>query len=157
MSRSWAEVKRLLDDPYVDADTKEELLVAYAMENDEDDRPAEFDSYADNYSIDSDDIFFGDGRLARRGTDAIAREAQEESDEAGYNARLNNEAVESGRGDIEGMQAPAEGSSVGVQKSDEIFDAARPALRLWEDFLPINDKVPGDSLGRHGKINLEED
>ncbi|HYQ69208.1 hypothetical protein, partial [Actinophytocola sp.] len=89
--------------------------------------------------------------------DKIYGDAQAESAEHGYSNKLNDENVETGRKGIEGMRVPTEGSTTGVQKSNEIFDQARPALKLWEDFLPVNDKVPGDSLGRYGKINLEND
>jgi uncharacterized protein YukE len=161
MSRSWEDVKRLLDDPYVDADTKEHLLAAYIKEGghlafqdptlyDGDGLPPEVREYYDRYKLDAGDYYQGS-------VDSIYGDAEAERDERGYSTRINDEVVESGRTDIEGMRPPVEGSSAGVQKSDEIFDAARPALKLWEDFLPINDKVPSDTLGRYGKINLEED
>jgi len=156
VSKSWSEVKSVLDDPYVTADTKEALLAAYVLENGDDASP-EAEDYTDgtkaHYNIDSDDLF-DDGF---KGTDQLYKDAKDESDEAGYSTRMNDQNVESGRTSIEDMQLPAEGSSTGVQKSNEIFDKARPALKIWADFLPVNDKVPGDSLGRYGKINLEND
>ena len=166
MSRSWTEVKALLDDPYVDADTKEHLLAAYIRESgnagpyggptyggpewQEENLPPEVREYADKYKLDYGDYQEGS-------VDDLYDDAQAESEEHGYNHKLTDENVESGRTDIQGMQPPTEGSTTGVKKSDEIFEAARPALKLWEDFLPVNDKVPGDTLGRYGKIKLEDD
>ena len=161
MAKSWQEVQSVLDDPYVSADTKELLLAAYVRENsgpfglsnvDE-----EVQDYTDgtkaSYKLDGSDVY--GGQLL--GTDNVYDAAQEESNEKGYSAGLAADGVEDGRTEIENMTPPAEGSTAGVQTSDEIFEAARPSLRIWEDFLPVNDKVPSDSLGRYGKINLDTD
>ena len=43
-----------------------------------------------------------------------------------------------------------------METSDDIFELARPALKVFENFIPVNDMVPGDSLGRYGKITMEE-
>ncbi|MGB3440164.1 MAG: hypothetical protein WBA97_15570, partial [Actinophytocola sp.] len=145
MAKTWEEVKGVLDDPYVSADTKEILLAAYVRENAGpfgiDNLPDEVSDYTDgtkaHYNIDDGDAFVG-GFV---GTDDAYETAQEESAEAGYSPGLNDESVEEGRTDIEDMRLPREGSSLGVDKSDEIFDAARDALRIFEDFLPVNDKV----------------
>ncbi|MFL6124025.1 hypothetical protein [Actinophytocola sp.] len=157
MSKSWSEVKSVLDDPYATADTKEALLAAYVLENGDDASP-EVEDYTDGtkaeYNLKGDLDIDGD---VFKGTDKLYQQAKDESDEAGYSHRMNDQTVESGRTAIEDMQLPAEGSSAGVQKSNDIFEKARPALKLWEDFLPVNDKVPSDSLGRYGKINLEND
>jgi uncharacterized protein YukE len=167
MSRSWDEVRKLLDDPYVDADTKEHLLAAYLVQeryanpygggyggpsgvHDEDSLPADVREYYDQYKLQPGDY--------RQGSvDDVYEDAQAESDERGYSAGLTDQNVEDGRTDIEGMQPPTEGSTVGVEKSDEIFSAAEDALRIFQDFLPINEKVPSDSLGRQGKLKFETD
>ncbi|MFC4853297.1 WXG100 family type VII secretion target [Actinophytocola glycyrrhizae] len=167
MSRSWEEVKALLDDPYVDADTKEHLLAAYLTQegyaspygtglgtqggiHNEDDLPEDVRDYYDQYQLQPGD--YQQGRL-----DEVYEDAQAESEERGYSAGLNDDAVEEGRTDIEDMRPPSEGSTVGVEKSDDIFEAARDALRIFQDFLPVNDKVPSDSLGRQGKLQFETD
>ncbi|HEV7648045.1 MAG TPA: hypothetical protein VGP26_07785, partial [Actinophytocola sp.] len=58
MSKSWQEVQTLLDDPFVDADTKEHLLAAYIKENvdgypyvDDDDLPDDVKQYYDQYKL----------------------------------------------------------------------------------------------------------
>src|SRR5690349_6016612 len=167
MSRSWSEVQALLDDPYVDADTKEHLLAAYLKQEgyaspygpgygspagvyNEDDLPDDVRRYYDQYDLDPGD--YQQGSL-----DDLYDDAQTESDERGYSAGLTDQNVEEGRTEIEDMQPPTEGSRTSVEKSDEIFDAAKEALRIFEDFLPINDKVPSDSLGRQGKLKFETD
>ncbi len=167
MSRSWDEVKALLDDPYVDADTKEHLLAAYLVQEgyaspyggglgtqggvyDEDDLPDDVREYYDRHQLQPGD--YQQGRL-----DEIYSDAQTESEERGYSQGLNDQNVEEGRTTIEDMQPPTEGSRTGVEKSDEIFEAARDALRIFQDFLPVNDKVPSDTLGRKGKLKFETD
>jgi uncharacterized protein YukE len=159
VSKTWPQVKSVLDDPYVSADTKEALLAAYVQENRGpfglNDLPDEIQDYTDgtkaSYKVD-----YGDYQAGRfMGTDQLYQTAQDESEEKGYQADLNDGRVENGRTTIEGMQPPVEGSSSGVQTSNEIFDAARNALKIFEDFVPINDKVPGDCL--YQKINLDND
>ncbi|MGB3438710.1 MAG: hypothetical protein WBA97_08145, partial [Actinophytocola sp.] len=136
----------------MDADTKEHLLAAYLTQEgyaspyggglgsqpggvyDEDNLPDDVREYYDQYKLQPGD--YRQGSL-----DDVYDDAQAESDEGGYSAGLNDESVEEGRTDIEDMRLPREGSSLGVDKSDEIFDAARDALRIFEDFLPVNDKV----------------
>jgi uncharacterized protein YukE len=165
MSRSWEDVKKLLDDPYVDANTKEHLLAAYVQQQgyvpqqtyggnpafvNTERMPSDVRDYYDRYKLGPDDYFHGS-------LDDVYADAEAESGDKGYQAQLGDENVETGRTDIEAMQPPTEGSSTGVEKSNEIFEAARPALRIFEDYLPINDKVPADSLGRYRKLNFEND
>ncbi|HYQ69203.1 MAG TPA: hypothetical protein VET29_38510, partial [Actinophytocola sp.] len=105
MSRSWAEVKKLLDDPYVDADTKEHLYAAYLREEgyaasyngyegggydqgpfyvNEDRLPPEVRDYYKKYKLDPGDYQQGD-------VDKIYGDAQAESAEHGYSNKLNDE------------------------------------------------------------------
>ncbi|HEY0450330.1 MAG TPA: hypothetical protein VGD70_14510, partial [Actinophytocola sp.] len=167
MSRSWQEVQTLLDDPYVDADTKEHLLAAYMRESgyvgrpglggpgygggyvNEDGLPEDVRQYYDKYKLRSGD--FNQGSL-----DDVYADAQAESEEAGYSAGLTQDEIDRNTSTLDGMQAPVEGQSGGVEKSDEIFELARPALKVFENFLPVNDKVPGDSVGRYGKLKFED-
>ena len=156
MSRSWQEVQTLLDDPFVDADTKEHLLAAYIKENvegypfiDEDDLPDDVRGYYDQYPIRGGD--FDQGSL-----DDVYDDAQAESEERGYSAGLTQDEIDENSATLDGQQAPQLGNRGGVEKSDEIFELARPALKVFENFIPVNDAVPGDSLGRHGKITMEE-
>jgi uncharacterized protein YukE len=156
VSKSWDEVQTLLDDPFVDADTKEHLLAAYIKENvdgypyiEEDDLPDDVREYYDQYPIRGGD--FDQGSL-----DDVYERAQGESDERGYSAGLTQDEIDENTSTLDGMQAPQEGQSTGVEKSDELFELARPALKVFENFIPANDAVPGDSLGRYGKFTMED-
>ena len=156
MSKSWQEVQTLLDDPFVDADTKEHLLAAYIRENvdgfpyiEPEDLPDDVKQYYDQYKLRGGD--FDQGSL-----DDVYDDAQAESDERGYSAGLAQDEIDQNTSTLDGLQAPQEGQSTGVESSDEIFELARPALKVFENFLPVNDKVPGDSLGRYGKIKMED-
>ncbi|HYH50612.1 MAG TPA: hypothetical protein VEG38_13785 [Acidimicrobiia bacterium] len=156
MSHSWDEVKALLDDPFVDADTKEHLLAAYIQDNglgygpylDEDELPDEVRDYYDQYPMRSGD--FNQGSL-----DDVYADAQAESEEGGYSHRLVQDELDRNTSTLDGLRAPTS-AAAGVEKSDELFDLARSALRVFEDFIPVNDEVPSDTLGRHGRIAMDE-
>jgi len=156
MSKSWQEVQTLLDDPFVDADTKEHLLAAYIKENvdgypfiETDDLPDEVRPYADQYKV-------RDGDFDQGSLDDIYGDAQEESEARGYNAGLTQDEIDANSTELDGQQAPQMGNRGSVESSDDIFELARPALKVFENFIPVNDRVPGDSLGRYGKITMED-
>ncbi|OLF04943.1 hypothetical protein BLA60_38265 [Actinophytocola xinjiangensis] len=149
MSRSWTEVKALLDDPYVDGDTKEHLLASYMNENgypfNMDELDPEVLEYAESYSLEGGD--FDQGSL-----DEVYDRAQGESDENGYQNRLTTEALDEARTTMDDLGSPTLTS--GPETSDEILEPAREGLDVFETWLPINDQVPAGMLGRHGRIAL---
>ncbi|HEV2781453.1 MAG TPA: WXG100 family type VII secretion target [Actinophytocola sp.] len=153
MSKSWPEVKRMLDDPYVSADTKERLLTAYMMENYN--IPDEARAYYDRYKLGDDDdafdvIWDGDS------TDDIYSAAERETQQRGYHDRQVEQQIQENQGQLGSVQAPnADGG--GVATSDELFDLARPALAVFEAFIPIDAKVPGDSRGVNGPADFNRD
>jgi hypothetical protein len=156
MSKSWQEVQTLLDDPFVDADTKEHLLAAYIKENvdgypfiEADDVPDDVRDYFDQYKL-------RDGDYDQGSLDDIYGDAQAESEERGNNANLTQQDIDANSSTLDGQQAPQMGNRGGVETSDDVFELARPALKVFENFLPVNDKVPGDSLGRYNKITMED-
>ncbi|GAB3471919.1 collagen-like triple helix repeat-containing protein [Actinophytocola sediminis] len=147
MSRSWADVKALLDDPYVEGDTKEHLLAAYMQENgypfDMDNLDPEALQYAEGYTLEDGD--FDQGSL-----NEVYDRAQGQSDDAGYQNRLAEEDLAEGRTELDDMQAPSLTS--GPETSDEVLDTARAALKVFDTWLPINDMVPSGLIGQHGRI-----
>lgn len=149
MSRSWAEVKALLDDPYVDGDTKEHLLAAYMQDNgypwNADRVDPEALRYAENYS-------FEDGDFDQGSLDEVYDRAQGESDENGYQNRQTQEALNEARTGLDDLGSPTLTS--GPETSDEILEPAREGLDVFEMWLPINDQVPAGMLGRNGRIAL---
>ena len=108
-----------------------------------------FVGYYDQYPIRGGD--FDQGSL-----DDVYGDAQAESEERGYSAGLTQDEIDENTSTLDGLQAPEQGQTSAVEKSDELFELARPALKVFENFIPVNDAVPGDSLGRHGKITMEE-
>jgi uncharacterized protein YukE len=151
MSRSWDEVKALLDDPYVDGDTKEHLLAAYMQENgypfDMDELPREAMEYAGRYSLEDGD--FDQGSL-----DEVYDRAGRESHRAGYQNQQTQDALDEARSELDGMQAPS--LTGGPETSDEILEPARDGLDVFEVWIPIKDKIPGDMRGTHGQITRED-
>lgn len=156
MSKSWQEVQTLLDDPFVDADTKEHLLAAYIKENVEgypfieaDDLPDDVRGYYDQFPTRGGD--FDQGSL-----DDIYADAAEESRREGYQDRLARDAIERNSSSLAGLRAPVGGQSGGVESSDEVLELGRPGLKVFERFLPVNDRVPDGSVGTFGRIRWED-
>ncbi len=113
MSRSWEDVQTLLDDPFVDADTKEHLLAAYIKESvagypyiTEDDLPDDVRGYYDQYPIRGGD--FDQGSL-----DDIYEDARAESEERGYSAGLTQDEIDREHLDPDRAAGAAGGSVVG--------------------------------------------
>ncbi|HWL50677.1 MAG TPA: hypothetical protein VNT92_12435, partial [Acidimicrobiia bacterium] len=158
-SRSWSEVQTLLDDPFVDADTKEHLIAAYIKENvegypfiEEDDLPDDVRRYYDQYPT-------RDGDFDQGSLDDIAGRAEDESRREGYRAGLAQDAVDENTAELDGLVAPQSGegrSSGGVETSDEVLELGRPGLKVFEEFVPVNDVVPQDSLGQFDRISMDE-
>ncbi|MFL6140993.1 MAG: hypothetical protein ACJ72N_03845, partial [Labedaea sp.] len=139
----------MLDDPYVSADTKESLLVAYLRGGGADSDRAK--AYADRYRLSIDDYFDDDSSL-----DEVYTKATGESEEAGYHDRQVSAEVQRQSGQLGGLVAPAVGGG-GVASSDEVFDVARPALAVFERFVPVDAKVPSDSRGVNGPLDFGRD
>src|SRR2546430_5972034 len=150
VSKSWPDVQRMLDDPYVSADTKERLLASYLREHGAlygggfNGAPImgkvadEAKPYVDKYKLTGTDSWAG-----YPGTDAAYDAAQKESADKGYHDHQVADQVHQKAGQLAGLQPPTAGGG-GVATSDELFDLARPALAVFEQFAPIDAKVPND-------------
>jgi hypothetical protein len=117
MSSSWRDVQRLMDDPFVDADTKEHLLAAYLRERgyvsplgggyvDKDRLPDDVRHYYDQYKIRGGD--YNQGSL-----DDVYDDARSESEEHGYSSRLAQQEIGRNTAALNGLGVPAEGQSSG--------------------------------------------
>lgn len=166
MSKSWEEIKPLLDDPYVSADTKEQLLAAYAYENGspygEGIDPAA-EQYMEKYKPDSPLGYGADpyGRSPYAGypgasTDEVYEDAKTESEEEGHHANAVSDQVAGNQEEIRNSQAPGSGGSA-VKNSDELFDLADPALDVFRNFIPVDKEVPEDTRGVEGPLAFEKD
>ncbi|HEV7649947.1 MAG TPA: hypothetical protein VGP26_17505, partial [Actinophytocola sp.] len=116
---------------------------------DDDDLPDDVKQYYDQYKL-------RDGDFDQGSLDDVYDDAQAESDERGYSAGLTQDDIDQNSSTLDGQQAPQMGVRGNVETSDDVFELARPALKVFENFIPVNDKVPGDSLGRYGKITMED-
>ncbi|SFQ25959.1 hypothetical protein SAMN05421810_105390 [Amycolatopsis arida] len=167
MSKSWNEVKQLLDDPYVSADTKEELLLAYSYENGGNRiggvvEPPEARQYMERYNFKGDAPYSRPDALGNPGvpyygsTDKVYERARSESDEAGHHAREQRTQITENQGELDGLRPPGPGGA-GVKTSDELFELAEPALDVFRDFLPVDEQVPEDSRGVEGPLQFDRD
>ncbi|ASR34128.1 hypothetical protein BAY61_02980 [Prauserella marina] len=136
MSKTWEETQALLDDPYVSAQTKEALLVAYL-------RAGGFNpaatAYVDQYNLDGN--YYGYG-LAD--VDTVYEQAESESETEGYRDRQVTGRISDNQSELDNAVAPGSGSGA-ITTSDELFDLAEPALEVFETFIPIDDEAPSES------------
>lgn len=56
---------------------------------------------------------------------------------------------------LDSLAPPAE-PGVGVSVSDELFDVAAPALRVFELFLPVGAEVPAELRAQHGSASYAD-
>ncbi|NKQ58996.1 hypothetical protein HFP15_39760 [Amycolatopsis sp. K13G38] len=149
MARTWADVKALLDDPSLAPDKKTALISAWI--NDNPDQPQaerdEAQKYADAYNANP---FIGGS------VDDAYDDAKTAADQAGYNENQLTKAVDEGKTQLQDKQPPASGG-VGTKTSDELFDAAAPALKVFETFGSLLAKVPDDCRGNTRALDLDKD
>ncbi|HEV7975711.1 WXG100 family type VII secretion target [Amycolatopsis sp.] len=161
MAKSWAEVKALLDDSSVPPDAKANLLGSWMRENPppppflKDQEPEDLveerndaDRYAKAYPVNP----FVDGRSS---TDDTYAEVKKASDQAGYNEDQEAKAVGDGKTQLDGLNPPASGG--GTKTSDELFDAAEPALKLFQTFGSLLAKIPDDCRGNTRALDYDKD
>ncbi|MEU7525835.1 WXG100 family type VII secretion target [Saccharothrix sp. NPDC042600] len=140
----WNEVKALLDDPNVSEDKKKALLREYTNSTAPWNIPDEAEKYQDRYDYDSWDV-----SLYNRATsdlEGVYNEAKAESDTKSYNSREQTKAVNEGQKSLDGKQPPT-ASGAGTKNSNELFDAGKAGLKVFEKFMPIWNNRPGDCLG----------
>src|SRR5690606_12339386 len=139
------------------ADTKERLLMAYMYENNDaiDDDPqlqAEVNAYVDGTKA----SYKAGDKIVDSSLDDAMSDADKESSEKGYQDEIHQGKVDDGHATLDGAQDPVTGGSAAPETSDELIDAGRPGLQVFRDFIPVNDKVPGDSVGPAGKFKFED-
>lgn len=148
--KTWEETKAILEDPYVSADTKQLVLSAYARGGEVNDEAM---GYYDRYNVSPSP--FADTN-AFVDTDAVYDRARQESQNASYVGRQYEQRLNSNQSELDGAQAPGEGGS-GVGNADELFDLAKDALYVFEEFLPIDGEAPGDCRHIDGPLNFQQD
>ncbi|SFW84700.1 WXG100 family type VII secretion target [Amycolatopsis australiensis] len=163
--KTWSDVKAVLDDPSVPAAQKTALISSWLRENpppppfladqEPDDikqKRQEAAKYAGAY--DANPFFAG------QSVDEAYDKAKQSGDRNSYNQDQEKKAVDEGKAKLDGTQPPAsgdDGSSTGTKTSDEIFDAAAPALKLFETFGSLLAKIPDDCRGNTRPIDLDKD
>ncbi|WP_370962283.1 WXG100 family type VII secretion target [Amycolatopsis sp. cg9] len=163
--KKWSDVKALLDDPSVPAGQKSALISSWLRENPPpppflaDQEPDEIkqkrqeaEKYANAYN--ANPLFAG------QSVDEAFDKAKQSGDQNSYNEDQEKKAVDDGKSKLDGTQPPAsgdDGSTSGTKTSDEIFDAAAPALKLFETFGSLLAKIPADCRGNTRALDLDKD
>ncbi|MTD59477.1 WXG100 family type VII secretion target, partial [Amycolatopsis pithecellobii] len=161
MAKTWPEVKALLDDPSVPPGDKTVLLSSWQREHPAPgwplnldlpkeiaDQQAEVKHYADVYGTAP--------MLGYLSTDDAYAAAKKAGDQAAYNEHEEKKAVNEGKTKLEGKQPPASGGG-GTKTSDELFDAAEPALKLFQTFGSLLAKIPDDCRGNTRALDFNND
>ncbi|HEY3472492.1 MAG TPA: WXG100 family type VII secretion target, partial [Amycolatopsis sp.] len=163
--KKWSDVKALLDDPSVPAAQKSALISSWLRENpppppfladqEPDDikqKRQEADKYAQAYN--ANPLFAG------QSVDEAFDKAKQSGDQNSYNEDQEKKAVDEGKTKLDATQPPAagdDGATSGTKTSDELFDAAAPALKLFETFGSLLAKIPADCRGNTRAIDLDND
>ncbi|MEU4253527.1 WXG100 family type VII secretion target [Amycolatopsis sp. NPDC026612] len=160
--KKWSDVKAVLDDPSVPAGQKNALISSWLRENpppppfladqEPDDikqKREEAGKYAHAYG--ANPLFAGSS------VEDAYDKAKKSGDQASYNEDQEKKAVDEGKTKLDATQPPAADSSTGTKTSDEIFDAAAPALKLFETFGSLLAKIPDDCRGNTRALDLDND
>ncbi|WP_460443824.1 WXG100 family type VII secretion target, partial [Amycolatopsis cihanbeyliensis] len=148
MAKTWEEVKAICDDPGVSPEAKQALLSSWMFSDEAGDAPDEASRYYD--------AFNANPMLAQKDPDEAYNDAKQEAEQASYNDREQGKLVDEGKADLEGAQPPTP-SGGGTETSDELFDAAEPALRVFRNFGPLLEMLPGDCVGRTRPLDFGND
>ncbi|MDX3193980.1 WXG100 family type VII secretion target [Streptomyces sp. MN03-5084-2B] len=163
--KKWSDVKAILDDPSVPPAQKSALISSWLRENPPpppflaDQEPdeikqkrAEAGKYAQAYN--ANPLFAG------QSVDEAYDKAKQSGDQNSYNEDQEKKAVDDGKKKLDETKPPEagdDGSSGGTKTSDEIFDAAAPALKLFETFGSLLAKLPADCRGNTRALDLDKD
>ncbi|MEQ0559899.1 WXG100 family type VII secretion target [Amycolatopsis sp. NEAU-NG30] len=162
---TWSDVKAILDDPSVPPEKKTRLISSWLRENpppppfladQEPDEIKQKRQEADRYA----QAFTAHPLLAGQSVDEAYNEAKRSGDQNSYNEDQEKKAVGEGKTRLDETRPPAagdDGSTTGTKTSDEIFDAAAPALKLFETFGSLLAKIPADCRGNTRALDLDND
>jgi WXG100 family type VII secretion target len=155
MSKSWDEVKKLLDSPNVPADQKQELLEAWMDDQPEGRISDEQKSYIKDYAPSSDYDDQDENTYEGDNDDDTSSDVDEAYDKANQSAKdaagkdgsgaKDAGAVHDDEGKLDGKPEPA--PEAGTKNSNELLDLGNSALQMYRDFCPILRERPGDCLG----------
>ncbi|GHF42013.1 uncharacterized protein YukE [Amycolatopsis bartoniae] len=143
--RTWDEVKALLDDPAVPPGDKTGLISSWIMAHPGE--PDEAGRYASAYNANP---------FVAKSVDDAYDAAKRSGDQASYNDDADKKAVDDGKTQLEDKQEPAAGGG-GTRNSDEIFDAAEPALKVFQTFGSLLAKLPDDCRGNTRPLDYATD
>jgi uncharacterized protein YukE len=161
MAKKWEEVKAVCDDPSVPEEKKQALLSAYVAENSTPNVLGEPGYYANDGKFSDEQQKYIKAYNAEfpaygKSTDDAYKDAKDAGSQASYNDTEHQKQVDAGKKTLGGQQPPATGGA-GTKTSDEIFDAAQPSLKVFEDFVPLLGKLPDDCKGNTRPLDFGND
>lgn len=159
----WEEVKKLLDDPGIPHDQKQQLAVRYASSDPmgvfrtNPEVTPYLNKYDDGYGATVADAF-GDGG-GEEGLIEAYETAKKSADDAAEKERRHNQAVEDGKGALEQSRKSAQEGGhggAGAANSNELLDAGKPGLRFFDNFVPLYHKIENDYNDKSKVPRLEK-
>ncbi|MYW97285.1 WXG100 family type VII secretion target, partial [Amycolatopsis rubida] len=164
--KTWPDVKKLLDNSAVPPELKDGLLRAWVNEHpnpggDEGQDVAKYiKSYGRTFIAIPKNPFEMPGGAPK--LDEIYEEARQKGQQNSYNQDEKKKEVDKGKGELDKKQPPAPGEgkdaeATGTKTSDELFDPAAAALRVFETFGGLLEKLPDDCKGNTRKLDLDKD
>ncbi|WP_143267157.1 WXG100 family type VII secretion target, partial [Amycolatopsis thailandensis] len=159
---TWTQVKALLDDPSVPPGNKTALIGSWIKTHPApppwtaDQEPEEIKQkrkeaakYAETFNALPFLPYDGDTKKVYEG-------AKNAGDQASFTQHEETKAVNEGDKKLDGTKEPtSEGG--GTKTSDEIFDAAAPALKVFQTFGSLLAKLPEDCRGTSRALDFEKD
>ncbi|MGH3620175.1 MAG: WXG100 family type VII secretion target [Sciscionella sp.] len=151
----WDEVKKLVDNPAVPDDQKQELLKSYYSKVVNEDLTGTHNDEVEQY-LDKYGVSYGDGLWDTFSRDmnpfadsvddkydAAHKAAKKSADQNAEANKGHNENVTRGKGTLEDAKNKEADGGVGVNNSNTLLDAGAPGLRFFRNFLPPYGKLPG--------------
>ncbi|MER6894112.1 hypothetical protein ABT261_10400, partial [Amycolatopsis sp. NPDC000740] len=164
--KTWPDVKKLLDNSAVPPELKDGLLRAWVHEhpNPQGDEGKDVAKYIQSYGRTFIPIpknpFAAPGGAPP--LEQVYEEARQKGQQASYNQDEKKKAVDQGKDELGKKKPPAPGegkdaAATGTKTSDELFDPAAAALRVFETFGGLLEKIPDDCKGNTRKLDLDKD
>ncbi|WP_410651246.1 WXG100 family type VII secretion target [Amycolatopsis sp. cmx-4-54] len=158
---TWTDVKAVLDDPAVPAEQKTKLIGSWIRTHPApppwsgDQEPEEIkekrkeaEKYAASYNAMP---FFASDDVGK-----VYDEAKKAGDQASFTQNEETKAVDEGGKKVDEAKEPT-ADGAGTKTSDEIFDAAAPALKVFQTFGSLLAKVPEDCRGTSRALDFDKD
>jgi hypothetical protein len=153
MSVTKKQIEALLNDPNVPQDKKDALNAAIMLNGSPMSYGGEWNTQGTQWYQSAPDSASWDNSAIQN----AYNDAQSAGQVNSYNQDQTTTAVNNGKTALNGVQAPALGSSGTAQKSDDVLKPGESGLQVFQLFLQAWNGRPADCLGQTAKLNYDTD